>query len=114
MTEKYCLDRGIPFPRIEVLPEDLEEPRECYLFTEAEDPRSPIVLHFPLVNRTFRTHLAPGEGRRWAGVWSWGAVLRVGFQDSVPKHASRRPQLATAALCSRGLSPHTGPTPPPG
>ncbi|XP_019657522.1 cytosolic phospholipase A2 zeta isoform X4 [Ailuropoda melanoleuca] len=64
MTEKYCLDRGIPFPRIEVLPEDLEEPRECYLFTEAEDPRSPIVLHFPLVNRTFRTHLAPGVERQ--------------------------------------------------
>ncbi|KAK1338967.1 hypothetical protein QTO34_019636 [Cnephaeus nilssonii] len=56
MTEKYCLDRGIPFPRIEVLSEDLENPRECYLFARAEDPRSPIVLHFPLVNRTFRTH----------------------------------------------------------
>lgn len=69
VTEKYCLDRGIPFPRIEVLPEDLEEPRECYLFARAEDPRSPIVLHFPLVNRTFRTHLAPGEGKPWAWVW---------------------------------------------
>lgn len=66
MTEKYCLDRGIPFPKIEVLPEDLEEPRECYLFARAEDPHAPIVLHFPLVNRTFRTHLAPGEGTPWA------------------------------------------------
>lgn len=69
MTERYCLDRGIPFPSIEVLPEDLEEPRECYLFAKATDPRSPIVLHFPLVNRTFRTHLAPGEGSPRAGVW---------------------------------------------
>ncbi|XP_076704623.1 cytosolic phospholipase A2 zeta [Callospermophilus lateralis] len=60
MTEKYCLDRGIPFPRIEVGPEDLERPRECYLFAKAKDPSSPIVLHFPLVNHTFRTHLAPG------------------------------------------------------
>ncbi|XP_032337321.1 cytosolic phospholipase A2 zeta isoform X2 [Camelus ferus] len=66
MTEKYCLDRGISFPRIEVLPEDLKEPCECYLFAEAEDPRSPIVLHFPLVNRTFRTHLAPGVERQTA------------------------------------------------
>ncbi|XP_014636086.1 PREDICTED: cytosolic phospholipase A2 zeta isoform X2 [Ceratotherium simum simum] len=66
MTEKYCLDRGIPFPRIEVLPEDLEYPRECYLFAEAENTRSPIVLHFPLVNRTFRTHLAPGVERQTA------------------------------------------------
>jgi hypothetical protein len=62
MTEKYCLDRGIPFPRIELGPEDLKEPRECYLFTKADDPYSPIVLHFPLVNRTFRTQLAPGKG----------------------------------------------------
>ncbi|KAI5278661.1 Cytosolic Phospholipase A2 Zeta [Manis pentadactyla] len=66
MTEKYCLDRGIAFPRIEVLPEDLEEPRECYLFAKAEDPHSPIVLHFPLVNRTFRTYLAPGVERQTA------------------------------------------------
>lgn len=66
MTEKYCLDRGIPFPRIEVLPEDLADPRECYLFAKADDPRSPIVLHFPLVNRTFRTHLAPGAERQTA------------------------------------------------
>nr|XP_002717816.1 cytosolic phospholipase A2 zeta isoform X1 [Oryctolagus cuniculus] len=65
-TEQYCLDRGIPFPSIEVGPEDVEQPRECYLFAEAEDPRAPIVLHFPLVNRTFRTHLAPGVQRQTA------------------------------------------------
>uniref|UniRef100_A0A8C3VPA1 Phospholipase A2 n=1 Tax=Catagonus wagneri TaxID=51154 RepID=A0A8C3VPA1_9CETA len=65
-TERYCLDRGIPFPRIDVLPEDLKEPQECYLFAKAGDPRSPIVLHFPLVNRTFRTHLAPGVERQTA------------------------------------------------
>ncbi|XP_051000395.1 LOW QUALITY PROTEIN: cytosolic phospholipase A2 zeta [Acomys russatus] len=64
MTEKYCLDRGIPFPKIEVGPQDFEDPRECYLFTKAEDPCSPIVLHFPLVNRTFRTYLAPGVERQ--------------------------------------------------
>ncbi|XP_037357644.1 cytosolic phospholipase A2 zeta [Talpa occidentalis] len=72
MTEKYCLDRGIPFPKIEVRPEDLKEPRECYLFAKAEDPRSPIVLHFPLVNRTFRTHLAPGVERQTAEEKAFG------------------------------------------
>lgn len=66
VTEKYCRDRGIPFPRIEVDPKDSEDPRECYLFAEEEDPCSPIVLHFPLVNRTFRTHLAPGKGKTQA------------------------------------------------
>lgn len=72
MTEKYCLDRGIPFPSIEVGPEDVEEARECYLFAKAEDPRSPIVLHFPLVNRTFRTHLAPGVERQTAEEKAFG------------------------------------------
>ncbi|XP_026922807.2 cytosolic phospholipase A2 zeta isoform X1 [Acinonyx jubatus] len=72
MTEKYCLDRGIPFPSIEVLPEDLEEPRECYLFAKAKDPHSPIVLHFPLVNHTFCTHLAPGVERQTAEEKAYG------------------------------------------
>ncbi|GAB1286761.1 Cytosolic phospholipase A2 zeta [Apodemus speciosus] len=64
VTEKYCRDRGIPFPRIEVDPKDSKDPHECYLFAEAEDPCSPIVLHFPLVNKTFRTHRAPGVERQ--------------------------------------------------
>ncbi|XP_021097319.1 cytosolic phospholipase A2 zeta isoform X2 [Heterocephalus glaber] len=72
MTEQYCLDRGLPFPRIEVGPEDVAKPCECYLFAEAEDPQAPIVLHFPLVNRTFRTHLAPGVERRTAAEKAFG------------------------------------------
>ncbi|XP_006158715.1 cytosolic phospholipase A2 zeta [Tupaia chinensis] len=81
MTEKYCLDRGIPFPRIEVGPEDLEEPRECYLFAKADDPRSPIVLHFPLVNRTFRTHLAPGVERQTTEEKAFGDFV-IGGPDT--------------------------------
>ncbi|XP_052037425.1 cytosolic phospholipase A2 zeta [Apodemus sylvaticus] len=72
VTEKYCRDRGIPFPRIEVGPKDSEDPHECYLFAEAEDPCSPIVLHFPLVNRTFRTHRAPGVERQTAEEKAFG------------------------------------------
>ncbi|XP_023566984.1 cytosolic phospholipase A2 zeta [Octodon degus] len=72
MTEKYCLDRGIPFPKIEVGPEDMAEPGECYLFAEAEAPQAPIVLHFPLVNRTFRTHLAPGVERQTTAEKAFG------------------------------------------
>ncbi|XP_037690153.1 cytosolic phospholipase A2 zeta isoform X2 [Choloepus didactylus] len=78
MTEKYCRDRGIPFPKIEVCPGDLEEPRECYLFAEAEDPRSPIVLHFPLVNHTFRTHLAPVVERQTAEEKAFGDFVISG------------------------------------
>ncbi|XP_031227460.1 cytosolic phospholipase A2 zeta isoform X2 [Mastomys coucha] len=75
VTEKYCRDRGIPFPRIEVDPKDSEDPRECYLFAEEEDPCSPIVLHFPLVNRTFRTHLAPGVERQTAEEKAFGDFI---------------------------------------
>ncbi|KAM5235433.1 cytosolic phospholipase A2 zeta [Ctenodactylus gundi] len=71
-TEKYCLDRGIPFPQIEVGPEDLEAPQECYLFANAQDPRAPIVLHFPLVNRSFRTYMAPGAERETAEEKAFG------------------------------------------
>ncbi|XP_038597003.1 cytosolic phospholipase A2 zeta [Tachyglossus aculeatus] len=66
LTEKYCQERALPFPRIQVGPGDLARPRECYVFAEAEDPRAPIVVHFPLVNRTFRTHRAPGVERESA------------------------------------------------
>ncbi|XP_039769793.1 cytosolic phospholipase A2 zeta [Ornithorhynchus anatinus] len=66
LTEKYCLERALPFPRIQVDPQDLAQPRECYMFTEADDPRAPIVVHFPLVNRTFRTLRAPGAERKTA------------------------------------------------
>ncbi|XP_075388410.1 cytosolic phospholipase A2 zeta [Tenrec ecaudatus] len=78
MTEKYCRDHEIPFPRIELCPEDLEQPRECYVFAQAEDPRSPIVLHFPLVNRSFRTHLAPGVERQTAEERAFGDFVLNG------------------------------------
>ncbi|XP_068961922.1 cytosolic phospholipase A2 zeta [Petaurus breviceps papuanus] len=63
LTEEYCQDRDIPFPRIELKHEDMSEPQECYVFDDAEDPRVPIVLHFPLVNRTFQKYKAPGMER---------------------------------------------------
>ncbi|XP_074091274.1 cytosolic phospholipase A2 zeta isoform X2 [Macrotis lagotis] len=63
-TEKYCKERDIPFPRIKLKPEDISEPQECYLFENAENPHVPIVLHFPLVNRTFQKYQAPGVERK--------------------------------------------------
>ena len=35
--------------------------REVYVFKKADDPTCPVVLHFPLVNHTFRTFKAPGD-----------------------------------------------------
>ncbi|XP_013920477.1 PREDICTED: cytosolic phospholipase A2 zeta-like [Thamnophis sirtalis] len=63
LTEKYCRERDIPFPKIIFNKEDEESPKECYLFMDAENPKAPIVLHFPLVNDTFRKYKMPGIER---------------------------------------------------
>ncbi|XP_054825912.1 cytosolic phospholipase A2 delta [Eublepharis macularius] len=62
-TEKYCMEHGIPFPRISLSEEDKENPRECYLFVDDENKRAPVVLHFPLVNDSFQNFKEPGVER---------------------------------------------------
>ncbi|NWI09646.1 PA24F phospholipase, partial [Crypturellus soui] len=62
-TEKYCEERDIPFPHIVVSEKDKQNPQECYMFVDAENPKAPIVLHFPLVNNTFQKCKAPGVVR---------------------------------------------------
>ncbi|XP_062974519.1 cytosolic phospholipase A2 delta-like [Elgaria multicarinata webbii] len=62
-TEKYCLEQGIPFPKILLSEEDKENPRECYLFADDETKKAPIILHFPLVNDTFKKFEEPGVER---------------------------------------------------
>ncbi|KAH0620646.1 hypothetical protein JD844_021312 [Phrynosoma platyrhinos] len=70
-TQKYCLEQGIPFPRILLCEEDMKNPRECYLFVDDENRKAPIVLHFPLVNDTFQKFKEPG-------------VERVRYERTVP------------------------------
>ncbi|KAH0620631.1 hypothetical protein JD844_021290 [Phrynosoma platyrhinos] len=60
---KYCLDQEIPFPKIVLTEEDKKNPKECYLFEDKENPVAPIVLHFPLVNDSFREYKKPGINR---------------------------------------------------
>lgn len=60
-TELYCRARGLPFPRVELSPQDLRQPKECYLFSDPACPEAPVLLHFPLVNASFQDHSAPGE-----------------------------------------------------
>ncbi|XP_052037424.1 cytosolic phospholipase A2 delta [Apodemus sylvaticus] len=62
-SEKYCRARGLPFPRVEPSPEDHRQPRECYLFSDPTCPEAPVLLHFPLVNDSFRDYSAPGVRR---------------------------------------------------
>uniref|UniRef100_A0A8B9PC63 Phospholipase A2 n=1 Tax=Apteryx owenii TaxID=8824 RepID=A0A8B9PC63_APTOW len=63
MTYKYCKIQGIPFPKVELSKEEEKNPKECYVFSDAEDPRAPIVIHFPLVNDTFKEFKEPGVER---------------------------------------------------
>ncbi|NXG02926.1 PA24B phospholipase, partial [Sakesphorus luctuosus] len=63
MTYKYCKIQKIPFPKVELSEEEKKNPKECYIFSDAEDPRAPIVIHFPLVNDTFKEFKEPGVKR---------------------------------------------------
>ncbi|KAM9149391.1 cytosolic phospholipase A2 epsilon-like [Pangshura tecta] len=63
LIAKYFSEQRIPFPRIEMSDEDRKNLKECYLFEDAESPRAPIVLFFPLVNDTFGKYKAPGVER---------------------------------------------------
>ncbi|KAM4666835.1 cytosolic phospholipase A2 zeta isoform 4-T4 [Amazona ochrocephala] len=63
LTRKYCEEREIPFPKIKWSEEDEKKPKECYMFVDDDNPKAPIVLHFPLVNDTFQKYKAPGVER---------------------------------------------------
>lgn len=41
--------------------EDEKKPKECYVFVDNDNPKAPIVLHFPLVNDTFQKYKSPGK-----------------------------------------------------
>ncbi|XP_066133068.1 cytosolic phospholipase A2 beta [Saccopteryx bilineata] len=60
---RFCQEQGIPFPPISPSPEEQCQPRECRLFLDTDCPEAPAVLHFPLVNDSFREHSAPGVRR---------------------------------------------------
>ncbi|KAK1160660.1 cytosolic phospholipase A2 zeta-like [Acipenser oxyrinchus oxyrinchus] len=60
LTEQYCADHCLPFPRIDLSSIEGRPLQECYVFIDEGDPRAPIVLHFPLVNHSFRENSAPG------------------------------------------------------
>ncbi|CAI9549816.1 unnamed protein product, partial [Staurois parvus] len=59
-TCTYCTTQGICFPRVSLSEEDRKKHKECYIFKDEDNPNAPIVLHFPLVNDTFRTYKEPG------------------------------------------------------
>ncbi|XP_017332299.1 cytosolic phospholipase A2 zeta [Ictalurus punctatus] len=63
-TQRHCADRQLPFPNIDFSKYESESPREVYVFEDEENPDAPIVVHFPLVNISFKEHKAPGVKRQ--------------------------------------------------
>ncbi|TEA16669.1 hypothetical protein DBR06_SOUSAS20610057, partial [Sousa chinensis] len=63
ILDRFCQEQGIPFPSISPSPEEQCQPRECHLFSDPAHPDAPAVLHFPLVNASFREYSAPGVRR---------------------------------------------------
>nr|DBA14111.1 TPA: hypothetical protein GDO54_005124 [Pyxicephalus adspersus] len=78
LTKKYCKERGIAFPSITVSKQDEQQPKECYVFMDEDNPHSPIVIHFPMVNDTFCTYKAPGLLRETESEKAFGDFMLSG------------------------------------
>ncbi|ESP01691.1 hypothetical protein LOTGIDRAFT_52500, partial [Lottia gigantea] len=63
LAEKWARINNIPFPPIDPTIVDREGLKECYVFKDPNDPHCPTVLHFTLVNITFRKEKMPGVPR---------------------------------------------------
>ncbi|XP_056332840.1 cytosolic phospholipase A2 zeta isoform X1 [Danio aesculapii] len=73
-AQEYCTDRKIPFPKIDFKKLESEPLREVYVFEDKNNPDAPIVLHFPLVNVSFKQFKAPGVKREGEKELKEGAV----------------------------------------
>ncbi|XP_076599460.1 cytosolic phospholipase A2 zeta-like [Chaetodon auriga] len=62
-TAAYCKDRNIPFPSADFASLEKEPQKEVYIFEDKENPKAPIVVHFPLVNVTYKHFKHPGVKR---------------------------------------------------
>uniref|UniRef100_UPI00358DE536 cytosolic phospholipase A2 zeta n=1 Tax=Myxine glutinosa TaxID=7769 RepID=UPI00358DE536 len=60
----YFAEHDVPFPPVDVEADSHGELRECYLFEDQGNASVPLVLHFPLVNQSFRNFTQPGVPRR--------------------------------------------------
>ncbi|CAI5763947.1 cytosolic phospholipase A2 beta-like [Podarcis lilfordi] len=63
LTAKYCEEQSIPFPKVDLTEEDWKNPRECYVFSDEDNPQAPILIYFPLVCASFKEYKAPGVKR---------------------------------------------------
>ncbi|XP_046839546.1 cytosolic phospholipase A2-like isoform X2 [Xenia sp. Carnegie-2017] len=60
-AEKWAKENRLPFPPIEGNPLlDNPEIQECYVFEDVSNLNCPVILHFPIINKTFREFSQPG------------------------------------------------------
>ncbi|XP_077352328.1 cytosolic phospholipase A2 beta [Festucalex cinctus] len=64
LTAAYCKDHDIPFPHIDFTTLEEAPQREVYILEDVENPKAPIVIHFPLVNVSFKHFKQPGVERK--------------------------------------------------
>ncbi|KAL2083395.1 hypothetical protein ACEWY4_021168 [Coilia grayii] len=63
ITKKHCAAHDLPFPDIDFSKVEKKPLKEVYVFEDKKNPKAPIVVHFPMVNLTFREFKAPGVRR---------------------------------------------------
>ncbi|KAK7901718.1 hypothetical protein WMY93_018487 [Mugilogobius chulae] len=73
-TAQFCDDHKIPFPSADYVALEKEPRREVYVIEDPQKPKAPIVLHFPLVNASFKEYKAPGEKRQTEAELAAGQV----------------------------------------
>lgn len=60
-TAAYCKDHELPFPNADFARLEKEPQEEIFVFHDKENPRkTPIVIHLPLVNITYKHFKHPG------------------------------------------------------
>uniref|UniRef100_A0A672HQM8 Phospholipase A2 n=1 Tax=Salarias fasciatus TaxID=181472 RepID=A0A672HQM8_SALFA len=62
-TAVYCKEHDIPFPDADFAGLEKEPLQEVYVFEDEENPKAPIVMHFPLINLSYQQHKKPGVKR---------------------------------------------------
>uniref|UniRef100_A0A672HQ62 PLA2c domain-containing protein n=1 Tax=Salarias fasciatus TaxID=181472 RepID=A0A672HQ62_SALFA len=62
-TAVYCKEHDIPFPDADFASLEKEPLQEVYVFEDEENPKAPIVMHFPLINLSYQQYKKPGVKR---------------------------------------------------
>ena len=61
LAEEWARENNFKFPPIDATYQFFKDDyKEFYVFSDPKDPTCPVVVHFPLVNKTFKEQSMPG------------------------------------------------------